>query len=121
MRDEGSHNALLNFLNRIGGWILTLTALLSGLYGTIKLIQGDIGLVTILCLVVAVAAAWLTALYCYFSKVIPKKAVGFRKKTSNEKQYRYSKETRRLAFVCIFAIPLVTGVGVLTWRHIRNL
>src|SRR5258708_35276021 len=104
MRDEvPKESSLGRFIDRVRAWILGFVAVVSGLYGIIKLIQGDVGLVSILCVIVAIAVLLLVSLYGYFKKASFLKAAGFINKDAPRK-YQYSRRIRQFAFAGIIAV-----------------
>jgi tetratricopeptide (TPR) repeat protein len=73
------------------------------LYGAIRILQGKLGLITIILLIICVSGIWLSAFFFYIRRA------------------RYSKWVGNLAIVLTIALPTLAAAGYLGWRYYENL
>ncbi len=68
MSDEDSDKGLFDFIKRIGGRAGVFITAVTTVYGAVRLLQGDAGLVTVILLIVGIGILWLTSFYFSFKK-----------------------------------------------------
>jgi hypothetical protein len=99
-------NALLDFLQRVWGWLAGAIGALTTAVGFVRLVQGDTDLFTIVTLVIGVIASLTICGYVAFSRQnSPIQA--------NRKIFRYPKPSRNLAkaFVVFVSLFVIAGGG----------
>ena len=123
--NNGASNNLRAFLGQIWGGISFAIAVVTSLLGWIQVARGDLGLFTLILLLVSVSALFLACVYyVWFWKpesedgspkiLIPdsNKAI----KIQRVKQQR-RKKVRLLARLGLFIIPILTVAGIAGWQY----
>ncbi len=123
--NSGTSNNLGKFLNQIWGGISFVIGVVTCLLGLIQVAKGDLGLFTLILLLVGISALFLACVYyVWFWKpesedespkiLIPDsdKAI----KVQQVKQKR-RKRIRRLARLGLFVIPILMVAGFLGWQY----
>jgi len=120
MSNDSSNKGLSDFLKRISGLVTAVIAFVTTLVGFIKLLQGNTGPVAVILLILGTGVLWLTSLHIYFKKKVETGRILGRPQ-KNIKRPTYSKSSRRIALMGIFAVPIIMVVGFVGWRYYQNL
>lgn len=85
------------------GYIADIIAIGGLLYGGVRIIRGDIGLITLILLIVCACGIWLSSFFFYI------------------RRGRYRRWVGGLALALIIAMPALTIASYLGWRYYKNL
>ena len=85
------------------GYVADSIAIGGLLYSGVRIIKGDLGLITIILLIACIAAIWLSSFFFY------------------AKRGRYGRRVGNAALALIILIPALSAAGYLGWLYYKNL